>query len=54
MLVTVMNDQWQRDARGKIMFWDPECRKETISIMKKMDDGIKLISGKGSDSRCSQ
>jgi hypothetical protein len=36
MLVTVMNDEWQRDARGKIMGWDPECRKETISIMKKM------------------
>ena len=45
MLVTVINDEWQRDARGKIMGWDPECCKETISIMKKMDDAaVKLIS----------
>lgn len=45
MLVTVINDEWQRDARGKIMGWDPECRKETINIMKKMDDAaVKLIS----------
>lgn len=45
MLVTVLNDEWRQDARGKIMLWDPKCRKESISIMKLMDNvATKLIT----------
>lgn len=45
LLVTQRNDEWRRDAFGKIMGWDPECRKESINIMKRMDDvAVKLIT----------
>ena len=45
MLVTVINDEWWQDARGKILGWDPECRKESILIMKQMDQAVtKLIT----------
>ena len=38
-------DVWRWDARGKIMSWDPECRKEYIDIMKRMDEAaVKLIT----------
>jgi len=45
LLVTLINDEWRSDARGKIMGWDPECRKESILIMKRMDEAAaKLIT----------
>jgi len=45
LLVTLLNDEWRCDALGKIMGWDPKCRKETILIMKRMDEAaVKLIT----------
>ena len=44
LLATVVNSEWRHDARGKIMFWDPACRKESIAIMKQMDEAaVRLI-----------
>ena len=36
--MTLVNDGWRSDALEKIIGWDPECRKESILIMKRMDD----------------
>ena len=44
LLATVVNSEWRHDARGKIMSWDPACRKESIAIMKQMDEAaVRLI-----------
>ena len=41
----IIVDVWHWDARGKIMGRDPECRKEYIDIMKRMDEAaVKLIA----------
>ena len=37
LLLTVKEDAWRRDARGKIMGWDPACRAESIRLMKQID-----------------
>ncbi len=44
MLVTLINDEWRRDARGKILGWDPECRKESIRIMRQMDEAAAKLT----------
>ena len=31
LLVTLVNDGWRSDALEKIIGWDPECRKESIT-----------------------
>jgi len=42
LLVTLINEEWCNDYRRS---WDPECRKEAISIMKRMDEAaVKLIT----------
>jgi hypothetical protein len=33
----ICNDEWSNDARGKILFANPDCRKETVTILRKMD-----------------
>ena len=37
LLAMASHDRWMHDARGKIMMWDPKCRKESISIIRKLD-----------------
>ena len=32
------NDDWSRDARGKIVFANPDCRKESVAVLRKMDN----------------
>ena len=34
----IYNDDWSRDARGKIMFANPDCRKEGVTVLRKMDN----------------
>ena len=41
----ICNDEWSNDARGKIMFANPDCRKETVTILRKMDNcAVSVIS----------
>ena len=41
----IRNDEWSNDARGKIMFANPDCRKETVTILRKMDNcAVSVIS----------
>lgn len=37
LLNLIYNDDWSNDARGKIMLANPDCRKESIAVLKKMD-----------------
>lgn len=37
LLNLTCNDDWCRDALGKIMFANPACRKESVSVLRKMD-----------------
>lgn len=37
LLNLTYNDDWCRDARGKILFANPACRKESVSVLRKMD-----------------
>ena len=32
------NDDWSRDALGKIVFANPDCRKESVAVLHKMDN----------------
>ena len=32
------NDDWSRDALGKIVFANPDCRKESVAVLRKMDN----------------
>ena len=45
LLATVHHSDWRHDARGKIMCWDPACRKESIAIMKQMDEAAARLIG---------
>mmetsp|Transcript_46756 Transcript_46756/g.94307 ORF Transcript_46756/g.94307 Transcript_46756/m.94307 type:complete len:589 (-) Transcript_46756:205-1971(-) len=42
-LVTLREDEWRRDARGKIMSWDERCRLETASLVKSMDKAASKV-----------
>jgi len=36
-LALTRESDWSRDALGKILFWNEDCRKESISLLRKMD-----------------
>mmetsp|Transcript_11927 Transcript_11927/g.19545 ORF Transcript_11927/g.19545 Transcript_11927/m.19545 type:complete len:582 (+) Transcript_11927:102-1847(+) len=38
LLNLTYNDDWSRDALGKIMLANPACRKESVSVLRKMDN----------------
>lgn len=38
LLVLARKDVWTQDARGKILFANPDCRKESVAILRKLDN----------------
>ena len=38
LLNLIYNDDWSRDAQGKILLANPACRKESVSVLRKMDN----------------
>ena len=38
LLATLVEDGWRHDARGKIIFWDMDCRRRSVHLMRTMDD----------------
>ena len=34
----IYNDDWSNDARGRMMFTNPKCRKESVAVLRKMDN----------------
>lgn len=38
LISLICNEEWSNDACGKILFANPDCRKEIVTILRKMDN----------------